>query len=85
MWLLIGSFAATRKVLIFTDDSKSFNDHLNIINGIGNKRVSLYSTADAFNLDIEQTLSPWSTFRNKEAVSDFEASQLNLILKKFVK
>ena len=42
-------------------------------------------TSAAVDFDLNSELSPWSNFRNKEAISEFEASQLNLILKKFVK
>ena len=44
-----------------------------------------HNTSEALHFDLNQALSPWSSFCNKEAVSDFEAAQLNLILKKFVK
>ena len=88
MWLLIGSFQATgRKVIIFTDRADDgFNAHLNFgpVDG-EDSMVSIHPTAAALTFDLEQALSPWSSFRNKEAVSEFEASQLNLILKKFVK
>jgi len=35
--------------------------------------------------DLDEALSPWSTFQNTEAISKFEAAQLNEILKKCVK
>lgn len=41
------------------------------------------NTAVTFNF--EEALSPWSEFRNREVLSSFEVSQLNQILKKFVK
>ena len=85
MWLLIGSFAATRKVIIFTDKPDVFNAEIDQIDADLKSRIDIRSTTAAVNFDLNCELSPWNNFRNKEAISEFEASQLNLILKKFVK
>ena len=88
MWLLIGSFQATRKVIIFTDRSEEdFSNHLlvNQHDSLEESRICFKASSDAFDFDLDKALSPWSSFCNKEVVSEFEAGQLNLILKKFVK
>ena len=74
MWFLIGSFAATRKVIIFSDKPQVFNAHIDQGDTDDKMQVSVYPTADALNFDLDQGLSPWSSFRNKEAISEFEAS-----------
>ena len=86
MWLLIGTYSATRKVFIFTDQAESFNAHLpSDSSDDTNLRITIHPSADAISFDLDHAISPWSSFRNKEVVSEFEAGQLNLILKKFVK
>ena len=76
MWLLIGSFSTTRQVIIFTDkEQEDFNVHLQFHQSETeeNLKLSFHPTQDAFNFDLDQALSPWNTFRNKEVVSEFEA------------
>ena len=74
MWLLIGSFAASRKVIIFTDKPESFNAHLEHTESDFRSKIKLLPTADASKFDLNCELSPWSNFRNKEAISEFEAT-----------
>lgn len=63
-----------KKVQIFTDAPEDYNTCL------GSPQpgsLAIHPCSEALTFDVQSSLSPWSTFQNKEAVSQFEAGQLN--------
>ncbi|TNV80331.1 hypothetical protein FGO68_gene8583 [Halteria grandinella] len=90
VWLLLGVFSgqANKHVHIFTDDPEQFIPKFQNPEQPGKLRqnVAIHPCIEAQTFSVQQATNPWvSIFDNQEVLSSFEISQLQQILRKFIK